>query len=131
MRFSSSTINSLTPELVIDLVKYTASHEVSFVFDNKDVLVINMNAGEFFELGRVEYVQVVYGEAMSVTIQGERSYKGCGQQFFAVQHLDKAVTAFLDRLKSNQPSSPYSTNVVSFSLDEIKLIPTILSHTVH
>lgn len=95
-----SPIASLSMQLVTSYLEN--DKELIYQFNNKDRLYIARQEGEFYELGRIDYIQVGFGEyAHDYMNDGSDAWLTFGTQYFAPSKSEEAVACFLRRLGSD------------------------------
>jgi len=82
---------------------------LTYVFDNKDILVMNRSHGEFVSIGEVSYIQVSHGETFMMN----------QTQYFPDNKIGEAIGCWTARLLSEFPNRAFGD---SYDLKDIKII---------
>lgn len=76
-------------------------------FDNKDQLCIEIKKSKYARMKEGDEIVVLYGEYMSPGCNpyapNEAGYMVTGSERYNVQNQEKAIRAFISRLKSSEP----------------------------
>lgn len=107
---------NLTREIVAQLLENTEDHLVIVEFINKDTLSIRLLTDSSAKYGRVRIVEVFYARPV------QEQFVTTGQQLWHAKYLNGAIEAFLQRLWSGKPSDPFSTDYLSYTMEEIYAI---------
>jgi hypothetical protein len=75
--------------------------EVEVNYANGDILCIKFEAGNHTPVGHIAYITVYYGD--KDVVEGDIQYYRAGSTFYSVDHVDKAVKAFMARAKADNP----------------------------
>lgn len=75
--------------------------EVEVNYTNGDILCIAFQAGNHAPVGHVDYITVYYG--VKDVVEGDIQYYREGSTFYSIDHVDKAVKAFTDRVNADNP----------------------------
>lgn len=87
----------------------------------KDRLILSHDTGTYHKIGYIEYIRIMYGEYviedMDDGVLSEEGWMVCGMDQYPNDQTDKAIDAFMKRLKSDTPSKAIKDGM---SLQEIK-----------